>query len=237
MTKFQGSFEELKRIVENTGIAGAWQELQNGQKQFRAKNGSILNWWESKGTILFQGVSPAKEDLQSRLEASLEGEVHFQAITPSETKIFIVHGHDTEAREQLELILHRLKLTPFVLQNSSGNGLTIIEALEVHIKNGTEFGIVLMTPDDKGYPEGKETEVQPRARQNVVLEMGMLLSSLGRSNVAILKKGHLEPPSDVNGILYYGFNSHVKETVPKLIEHMRRAGIQIAEEDLIKAMH
>ena len=48
-------------------------------------------------------------------------------------KVFVVHGHDSIAREQLELIIHKLGLNPFVLANTSGSGLTIIEALEAEI--------------------------------------------------------------------------------------------------------
>jgi predicted nucleotide-binding protein len=68
-------------------------------------------------------------------------------------QIFIVHGHDPAARDQLELALHRLGLEPFVLMNTSGGGKTIIEALEGKIGRdySSDFGIVLMTPDDLGY--------------------------------------------------------------------------------------
>jgi predicted nucleotide-binding protein len=55
------------------------------------------------------------------------------AATRSSRQIFIVHGHDTEARDQLELALHRLGLEPFVLMNSTSEGKTIIEALEGRI--------------------------------------------------------------------------------------------------------
>jgi predicted nucleotide-binding protein len=97
--------------------------------------------------------------------------------------VFVVHGHDPGAREQLELVLHKLGLQPFVLQNTDGGGLTIIESLERMIgKNATSsFGIVLLTPDDMGYAkQDGEAEAKPRARQNVILEMGMLLASLTR---------------------------------------------------------
>lgn len=41
------------------------------------------------------------------------------------------------------------------------------------------------------------------AQENVVLEMGMLIAALGRPNVAKLKKGHIENPSDATGILTF----------------------------------
>jgi predicted nucleotide-binding protein len=152
--------------------------------------------------------------------------------------LFVVHGHDETAREQLERILLLLGLEPFVLQNTAGGGLTIIEALERQIGKEPEakFGIVLMTPDDMGYAfrEG-DTRIQPRARQNVVMEMGMLLSSLTRNKVVILVKGHIEQPSDAHGIIYLHFNNHVKEVVPRLTERLRSAGFDIDADKITRA--
>ena len=72
-----------------------------------------------------------------------------------------------------------------------------------------------------------EKEVKPRARQNVILEMGMLLSSLTRERVAILQKGFVERPSDLEGVLYIPFNDHVREAVPKLVQRLQEVGISI----------
>ena len=52
--KFQGSYADLRACLVRTGVGGEWQDLAN-QKQFRADNGAILNWWESTGSISFQG--------------------------------------------------------------------------------------------------------------------------------------------------------------------------------------
>lgn len=125
------------------------------------------------------------------------------------------------------------------MQNTGGTGLTIIEDLEREIGQGqtaTRFGIVLLTPDDVGYSkrDGQEAAL-PGARQNVVLEMGMLLSSLGRSNVVILQKQHLEQPSDAAGILYLNFNDHVRETVPRLIQRLKQAGFTFNEAQIANA--
>ena len=144
--------------------------------------------------------------------------------------IFIVHGHDSDARDQLELALHRLGLKPFILMNSSGGGRTIIEALEGQIGRDftSDFGIVLMTPDDFGYAKKDgDKKVEPRARQNVLLEAGMLLASLTRSRMAIVVKGHLEMPSDLQGIIHHAYNDHVKEIIPKLCQRLKEAGFDL----------
>jgi predicted nucleotide-binding protein with TIR-like domain len=96
--------------------------------------------------------------------------------------------------------------------NSSGEGKTLIEALEGNIgrDHSADFGIVLMTPDDMGYSKDESHErAEPRARQNVVLETGMLLSSLTRERMAIVVKGYLKLPSDLEGIIRFGYNEHV----------------------------
>ena len=46
-----------------------------------------------------------------------------------------------------------------------------------------------------------------RARQNVVLELGYFLGSLGRKRVCALYKGNIEMPSDYQGVLYIEMDS------------------------------
>lgn len=233
--KFHGSPEELKKKIEASGVPGQWPVVSEERIQFRSQRGTVLNWWKSTGTISFQGPETDRQ----ALEAVLNKDAPMAVSSDSQkNKIFIVHGHDATAREQLELILHKLGLDPFILMNTSGDGLTIIEALESQIgkKPSAEFGIVLMTPDDVGYAKRDgEKEAKPRARQNVILEMGMLMSSLTRERVAILVKGFIEVPSDAHGVIYLHFNDHVKEVVPKLADRLRKAGMPITPEQIANA--
>ena len=241
MADFKGTFEELQRFVSDIGCQGAWADIEFG-KQFKTPDGGILNWYPKNGRVVFQGAVAARERLEMMFSAKPPSSATAQTALPraaGQNKVFVVHGHDTVAREQLELVLHKLGLDPFVLANTGGGGLTIIEALEKEIGGHPEaarFGIVLMTPDDVGYSKRDgEAKAEPRARQNVVLEMGMLIAALSRPNVAILKKGHLEVPSDADGILYIGFNDHVKETVPRLAERLNHAGFKIDATAISKA--
>lgn len=230
MNKFHGNIEELKDAVNTCGIAGDWTERpeNGGHYIFRAKTGEVLNWWPSKGTVNFQGRN--MDAFKAGVVAALGAEAPAVAVAaaPVSAKIFVVHGHDREARDQLELVLMRLGLQPFILQNADGGSKTIIEALEQHIYKEAAFGIVLLTPDDFGYPKTKgEADRQPRARQNVILEMGMIMAALGRARMVILKKGALELPSDAAGILYIEFNDHAREIVPKLAQRLQSAGFEI----------
>jgi predicted nucleotide-binding protein len=109
-------------------------------------------------------------------------------------------------------------------------GKTIIEALEGQIGRdySSAFGIVLMTPDDFGYSKkGGAEKAEPRARQNVILEAGMLLSSLTRRRMAIVVKGHLEMPSDLQGVIHLGYNDHIKEIIPKLCPRLKEVGFYL----------
>lgn len=255
MEKFRGSLDELKAIVSESGYLGQWSQ-NNGHHIFRSDDRSILNWWPSTGTLNVQGPNEPKNKLEATLSVALAGNANLEAddvpaddsktqnhsAQASEDKnasVFVVYGHDVIACEQLELVLHRLDLEPFVLGNTGGGGMTIIEALEKEILSPTvekRFGIVLLTPDDMGYKRGDNSDnAEPRARQNVVMEMGMLLAAFGRNRVAILKKGNLVVPSDASGIIYLPFNDHVKETVPKLCQRLNEAGFDLSSDSITKA--
>lgn len=243
-SKFRGTISDLKSLVERTGFDGDWSEHANNHHKFESDNGAVLNWWDTKKkTLTIQGSEDAKAEFSTAFEAVASDANHQpEALKKFEKKsgrkIFVVHGHDSVAREQLERILMILDLEPMVIQNTGGAGLTLIEALEGEIGKdfASDFGIVLMTPDDMGFSKKDgETEAQARARQNVVLELGMLLSSLTRKRVAVLVKGHVELPSDVAGLIYIHFNDHVREVVPKLVDRLQAAGFSLPVDRIARA--
>lgn len=52
----------------------------------------------------------------------------------------------------------------------------------------------------------KEGRSRPRARQNVVLELGYFVGALGRDKVCALTRGDVEIPSDLAGVVYVTFD-------------------------------
>lgn len=113
-------------------------------------------------------------------------------------KVFIVHGHDDGAREMVARFLERLGFQSIILHEQANQGRTVIEKVEAHGEVG--FAVVLLTPDDEGCVKGGAPE--PRARQNVLLELGYFLGRLGRDKVCALKRGTVEIPSDFAGVVW-----------------------------------
>jgi predicted nucleotide-binding protein len=227
--RFHGTFQQLKDLLLPLDLDGDWEEQPNRIWKFRCRDRAGVLWSETKGTVWFDGPSATKDALAAKVEAVLSDGAA-PAAAPADSTIFVVHGRDHDARDQLELVLRRLGLEPFVLQITGGGGDTLIEALEKMIGKSAQssFGIVLVTPDDMGYLKTEKPEdAKPRARQNVIMEMGMLLASLTRRRCAILQKGYVELPSNMGGVITLPFNDHVRETVPKLVQRLQDAGFKL----------
>ena len=68
----------------------------------------------------------------------------------------------------------------------------------------------------------------------MVLELGMVLSRLGRRRVSILVKGEgLEKPSDIDGLIYIPFNLRVNEAANTLGAALASAGFEIDVRNLL----
>lgn len=116
------------------------------------------------------------------------------------SKVFIVHGHDGEAKQAVARFVEKIGLEAIILHEQANSGKTIIEKIEANSNVG--FGIVLYTPCDLGTSKGDKDHLKPRARQNVVFEHGYLMGKIGRENVCALVKGDIETPNDISGVVY-----------------------------------
>lgn len=229
--------ESVHRTLQNEWKPVERREINHGV-QFTLPEGTRVNFYRSTGKVQVQGKDTSERQRTEQLlgtnpvaQSSGGATPQDLALLPPE-KIFIVYGHDTNAREQLELLLRRLKLEPVILANLVAEGQTIIEMLERHRSN-VKYACVSLTPDDEGHRRDCAHEKKYRARQNVVLELGMFLSSLGRKRVAILHKGEVELPSDIHGLVYIPFQNHVSEVKQRLAAELQEAGFQINIKDLL----
>lgn len=127
---------------------------------------------------------------------------HTASIPRNKRKVFIVHGHDNEAKLDVSRFIEKLGLEAIILHEQASSGMTIIEKIE-HYSNDADFALVLYTPCDLGIvATDTVSKARGRARQNVVFEHGYLISKLGRENVCSLVKGDTETPNDISGVVY-----------------------------------
>lgn len=138
----------------------------------------------------------------------------FQNMLPNQTnvvarnkrKVFIVHGRDNEAKQEVSRFIEKLGLEAIILHEQASAGMTIIEKIE-HYSNDADFALVLYTACDHGRgAHESNVSAKNRARQNVVFEHGYLMAKLGRENVCSLVKGDIETPNDISGVVYVTFD-------------------------------
>lgn len=146
--------------------------------------------------------------------------------TINSKKVFIVHGHDNEMKLAVARLLENLDFEPIILSEQADQGRTIIEIFEEESNVG--FAVVLMSDKDDMGTEVGSSDYKPRARQNVILELGYFIGRLGRKNhVCVLKKGNVEVPSDILGVVYKSFSSNDDGWKFALAKELKAAGYSV----------
>ncbi len=105
-------------------------------------------------------IAKAEADNSSTHQEELtEEDIQASSSTPEMTgivgrprKVFVVHGHDEEAKEKVARFLERLNLDPIILHEQPSADRTIIEKFEQY-SGDVAFAVVLPTPDDVGAPK------------------------------------------------------------------------------------
>jgi len=148
-------------------------------------------------SLLGQAVRGLAEEIGDRGDLAAAPIDTAPAIVVHNRKVFVVHGREEGPREAVARFLERLGFQPIILHEQANQGRTVIEKVEDHSDVG--FAVIILTPDDMGNLKGEEP--QPRARQNVLLELGYFIGKLTRKRVCTLKVGELEIPSDWRGVV------------------------------------
>ena len=138
--------------------------------------------------------------------------------------VFIVHGHDPSAKEAMARFVEQIGLKPIILSEQPSQGLTIIEKFEAN--SNVSYTIVLLTGDDIGGNQGDNGKMRPRARQNVIFELGFFVGRLGRGRVCALTKGDPEIPSDYSGVVYIPMDEG-DAWQGQLVKELKAAGFDI----------
>lgn len=141
-------------------------------------------------------------------------------------KIFIVHGHDEAMKQSVARMIEKQELEPIILHEQENKNRTIIEKFTDHSNVG--LAIVLLSPDDTGSAKNNKGKPKPRARQNVVFEMGYFIGKLGRDRVMVIynPEDDFEMLSDYSGVLYIEYDRNESWKL-KIAKELRAVGYNI----------
>lgn len=208
-----------KELLSNASIAGQLPALVRQHRNLDSFWGFIqpkFPTYAERRTFLSEEFTPLLDILE--FGGTSQSTPPFQSSTATPTsaasapitpqvarnkrKVFIVHGRDNEAKQEVSRFIEKLGLEAIILHEQANAGMTIIEKIEKY-SNDADFALILYTACDKGRGV-HETKVpaRDRARQNVVFEHGYLMAKLGRENVCSLVKGEIETPNDISGVVY-----------------------------------
>lgn len=142
-------------------------------------------------------------------------------------RVFIVHGHDEALLAELkDYLQNTLKWPqPTVLRDQPNHGKTLIEKFEEHA-GFADWIFILLSPDDKAF-DPKTNDEKRRARQNVIFEFGFFYGLLGRNEgrVIALKKGEVELPSDIQGIVWIDVSAGVRAAGEEIRREVASKGL------------
>lgn len=179
--RLESDLDEIKKACRPRVVEKYLEDLTPIDEQLR-----------SSATSLAADLRLTLAGIQSR-----EARGHVEDLS-EQRAVFVVHGQDDAAKESVARYLEKLGLDPVILHEQPSAGRTIIEKFEAHSR--VAYAVVLLTPDDLGKAK-TEPELQPRARQNVIFELGYFCGILGRTKVCVLHGG-VELPTDYSGVVY-----------------------------------
>ena len=138
------------------------------------------------------------ERIDLRMETNSTSQLNDEIV--KNKRVFVVHGHDTNVRNEVELFIRGIGYEPIILCKRADKGNTIIEKIEREAKDVC-YAIILYTSCDLG-KDKDAANLKPRARQNVVFEHGFMCAHLGRERVCALLENGVEQPGDLQGVIY-----------------------------------
>lgn len=188
--KYLNELNSIRYFLMGINCGGVESKKETRWKEGKVKFETLIN------TLIYDLKMSKSLQVQNKVQEKKSND---------KSKVFIVHGHDNEAKTEVARFIERLSLEARILHEQTSSGATIIEKLDKYTDVG--FAIILYTPDDIGTVKSDLDNLNPRARQNVVFEHGLLIGKIGRNNVVALVKDTVEIPNDISGVVYETMDS------------------------------
>jgi len=172
--------------------------------------------FEGRGYIERHQIERLKEDLEYIFEVRNHGELEKPAEETKPERIFVSHGTSNDWREVQDYIERDLHIQTLELAQEANRGRTILQKLDEE-SNRCSYAVIVMTGDDIG-------QDRPRARENVMHEIGYFQGKYGLKNICLLYEDGTNIPSNIHGLVYIPFpKGLVKATFGALARELKTA--------------
>ncbi len=209
-------------------------ELPNHENLVSAKDKKYLIESIVKGKV--KGVYLCTEKfLPTTLNVSSPSQSATSASGILSRRIMVVSGSDEEMNQAIHGALTKLSLIPLILCEEPSHGKKIVENFSREYSDVT-FAVVLLSPDDFGYPKNEaDTKRKLRPKQDVVFELGFLLGKFGKDNVLVFFRecANFEIPVNFEGIKVTAFDDRDSWKLA-LLRELSNSGLAVDGDRILK---
>lgn len=153
--------------------------------------------FDGRGYIEISHLSTLLRDIDYIFEVRSNSRVG-EVIEENPQRIFISHGRSKDWHSVQAFIEKDLKIETLELAQEPSKGRSVLQKL-IDESNKCSFAVIVMTGDDE-IESGA-----PRARENVMHEIGFFQGKFGLENVCILYEEGTNIPSNIHGLVYVPF--------------------------------
>lgn len=196
----------LKRIFSNGDIAAEFVGELAPVGLFDSSIEEELKWFRLSAEEDLRKLKSIKSRMTLYVDAEAQVLAAGAGRATASRRVFIVHGRDAGAQNAVARLVQTVGLEAVVLQEQPNGGSRALLGKLMAIGDTAGYAVVVLTADDVGALATDLDQLRPRARQNVVLELGYFLGRLGPDRVCALTEGGIEVPSDYGGIVYIPYD-------------------------------
>lgn len=172
--------------------------------------------YEGRGYITLSPLNTLKNDVDYIFEVRSNSRIG-EVVEAKPNRVFISHGRSKEWYKVQAFIEKDINVPTLELAQEANLGRTVLQKLSEESDN-CSYAVIVMTGDDD-LGDGK-----PRARENVMHEIGFFQGKYGLQNICLLYEEGTNIPSNIHGLVYIPFpKDYVEATFGALGRELKAA--------------
>lgn len=179
-------------------LRGQLPELYSDLQSREIPAASRTNDYEGRGYVERGYIEDVVRDLDYVFEVRAGSQLAVVSAPAIPRRVFLSHGRASDWREVQPFIERDLGLNTLELAQEPNRGRSVLQKL-VEESDRCGYAVIVMTGDDD-FGAGS-----PRARENVMHEIGFFQGKYGLSKVALLHEEGTNIPTNIHGLVYIPF--------------------------------